>query len=153
MSVTTTTTTRPTVLRRTTLVAGWSMIVLGVGHLVTFLASAGQDATTSRELKRLAEVQVAVPGLPHSLADLFLGFSLTMALLLVTVGALLVLVARHAAQAPGLLATVQLVVVTFAGVGLVLSWLYLPLPPVVGLSIALAAGLWGLVAARRTTAR
>jgi hypothetical protein len=94
-----------------------------------------------------------MPGLPRSLADLVLGFSLMMLPLLVTVGALLVLVARHAAQAPGLLATVQPVVVAFAGVGLVLSWLYLPLPPVVGLSIALAAGLWGLVAVRRTTAR
>lgn len=143
---------RPATLRRSVTVAGWSLVVLGVGHASTDVASSGRrDEATRRALDGLEQVRVAMPGLRPTLARLFDGYSLTMALLLVTVGTLLVLIARHAEQAPGLLVAALWVVVAFAGTGLVLSWLFLPLPPLVGLAAALGAGLVGLVAARRST--
>ncbi|MCL2625364.1 MAG: FAD-dependent oxidoreductase [Cystobacterineae bacterium] len=132
---------------RSAAVAGWSLIVLGIGHVSTVVASYGRhDEATRRALDGIEQVRVAMPGLQPTLAHLFNGYSLTMALLLVTVGTLLVLIARHTQQAPGLLVAALWVVVVFAGVGLVLSWLFLPLPPLVGLTVALVAGLVGLAA-------
>jgi hypothetical protein len=144
---------RAALLRRSIAVAGWSLVALGVGHAFTDVAGSGQhDEATRRALDGLEQVRVAMPGLQPTLARMFNGYSLTMALLLVTVGTLLVLMARHAEQAPGLLVAALWVVVAFAGAGLVLSWLFLPLPPLVGLTVTLVAGLVGLVAARRPAA-
>ena len=147
------TATQPATVRRCTAVAGWSLVVLGVGHASTDVAGRGQrDEATRRALDGLEQVQVAMPGLRPTLARLFDGYSLTMALLLVTVGTLLVLIARYAAQTPALLVATLWVVVVFAAVGLVLSWLFLPLPSLVGLTVVLVAALVGLVAAHRPTA-
>ena len=144
---------RPAPLRRAAAVAGWSMLVLGVGHTLTFIATSGQhDAATRRALAGLEEVAVAMPGLRHTLADLFTGYSLMMALLLATAGVFLLLMARCAEQAPGLLTSALTTTVVFAGVGLVLSWMLLPFPPLVGLSVALVAGVSGLIASRRPPA-
>ncbi len=140
----------PAPLRRAAQVAGWSMLLLGVGHLVSFAAAAGRyDDATRRALDGLEQATVSMPGLTHTLADLFTGYNLMVAALPTTVGVLMLLMARYAEQVPGLLVSVLWVMVAFTTVGLVISWLFLPLPPLVGMSVALVAGLVGLLQARR----
>ena len=139
--------------RRAVRTGGWALIVLGVVHLATEVGTAGShDAATRRAMDGLAQVRMTTPGPQPTLADLFLGFSLMMGLLLLTVGTLVVLMARYADRAPGLLTAALWVMVVASAIGLVLSWLLFPLPPLVGLSVSLVAGVTGLVTTRRTTA-
>ena len=141
---------RSTSPRRAALVAGWALITLALVHLATVVFDAASPTEdTRRALDAMGQVRVTLPGLQPTMTQLFYGFSLTMALGLVTVGTLVVLVARRSAQAPELLVAVLVATVVFAGIGLVLSWLLMPLPPLVGMAVALAAGLYGLVAVRR----
>jgi hypothetical protein len=128
------------------------LVALGVGHLLTFVASSAQpDAATRAALAGLEDVAVALPGPRHTLGDLFTGYSLMMALLLAAVGSLLLLMARHATQAPQLLVAALMVSLIVAAIGLVLSGLFLPLPPLVGLTVVLVAGVAGLLFSRRPT--
>jgi len=62
------------------------MVGLGVGHLLTFLVNSAQhDAATRQALAGLGEVQVAMPGPSHTLADLY---RLMVALLVATLDSL-----------------------------------------------------------------
>jgi len=133
---------------------GWTLVVLGIVHLATEVATAGNhDDATRQALDGLAQVRLTTPGPQPTLADLFFGFSLMVGLTLLAVGTLVVLMARYGEQAPGLVTAASWVLVVFTAAGLVLSWLFLPLPPLVGLGVALVAALTGLVATRRTTVR
>jgi hypothetical protein len=137
-------------LRRTALVAGWTLIVLGIVHTITVILNAAQrDDATRAAFDAMDRVTVSVPGPHHTMTQLFYGFSLTMALGLATIGTLLVLMARYAERAPGLLEATLWALVIFAAAGLILAWLLLPIPPVAGLSVVLVAGLTGLIATRR----
>jgi hypothetical protein len=132
-------------------VAGWALVVLGVGHLLTVAATlAGEpDPATRRALDGLAAVRVGTPGPQPTLAELFDGYSVLMGLMVVAAGALMLALTRHAAQTPGLLRAGLALIGVTAAVGLVVSWLLMPLPPLIGLGVTLAACISGLVRPHR----
>jgi hypothetical protein len=133
--------------RRAARVTGWTLVVLGLTHLVTVAGAAlgGQDAATLRVTDQMRTVRVALPGLQPTMADLFTGYSLAMGLMVVTAGSLLLVVAG----AP--VATVRTglaVSAVSSAIGLVVAWALLPSPPVLGLGVALVATVAGLVGKR-----
>ncbi len=128
-------------------IAGWALVVLGSGHLVTVAADGARpaDAATSEAMAALVRAEVSMGGPTHSLAELFLGYSLLMGLMVIAFGAAVVVAAPRMggavrARLRPLLATVA--AVSLVGLGLSV-WL-MPLPPIIGLSVALIAALWGL---------
>jgi hypothetical protein len=128
-------------------IAGWALVVLGSGHLVTVAADNARvvDAATAEAMAALGRAEVSMGGPTHTLAQLFLGYSLLMGLMVVAFGAAVVVAAPRMGGAGWgglrpLLATVA--VVSLIGLGLSV-WL-MPLPPIIGLSVALIAALWGL---------
>jgi hypothetical protein len=128
-------------------VAGWALVVLGAGHLLTVAATlAGEpDPATRRALDGLAAVRVGMPGPQPTLAELFDGYSVLMGLMVAAAGALLLALTRHTTQAPGLLRAGLALTGVTAAAGLVVSWLLMPLPPLIGLGVTLAACVGGLV--------
>jgi hypothetical protein len=130
-----------------TAVAGWLLVITGVGHtalvLVGSLGAPPAGEATTRAL--MAGTPVVVGGLERSYWDLFQGFSVMMALMIVGFGTLVLLALR---QAPGLVLDRQGLLVLCAVVllpALAISVLLLPPPPIVLLGLALAAvvvALW-----------
>ncbi len=124
-----------------TAVAAWALLVTGVGHTVLVVVSAVSETPRDQLDVRQAMVETTtrVAGLDRSLWQLFSGFSLVMALLLVGFGALnLLLVRRH----PGVLLESRAVlwldlavVLTALGIAVRL----LPAPPIVLLGLAVVA--------------
>lgn len=147
-------TTRPAA-RRTTrtfgpTVAGWLLVLTGSGH--TALVVAGTGTPTAREIhahETMAATSVVIGGLERSYWELFQGFSLMMALMVVGLGALLLLVLRRAPQlvleSRGLLLLVGAVLLP----ALLISVVLLPPPPIVLLGIATVAVLAALLSPGR----
>ena len=137
-------------MRRAARVAGWALVVLGGGHLLTVAATAvgDQDAATRRALDGLSAVRVGLPGPRPTLADLFTGYSLMMGLMVVTAGALLLTLSRRGGQDAGALRTALWLTAASSALGLVVSWRMLPFPPLIGLSVALLASVAGLIRGR-----
>lgn len=137
--------TRPTSPRplrlRAVALAAWSLVVTGCGHtvlvVVSMLSGASDDEQRVRDV--MAGTVMAMGGLERDFWQLFQGFSLLMALLLVGLGALnLLLVRRH----PGVLLADRAVLWVDLAV-LVPAWglsvLLLPPPPILLLGVAVAA--------------
>jgi hypothetical protein len=130
-----------------TAVAGWLLVVTGAGHatLVAVQSISGVPASERPIHQAMAATTIPIAGIERSHWDLFVGFSLMMALMLVGLGAL-VLVVRRAA--PELVRGTR-AVLTLLGLVLVpallLSVLLLPPPPIVLLGLALVAVVVGLV--------
>lgn len=99
--------------------------------------------------RTVIRTRVSMPGPQPTLAELFDGYSLLMGLMVVTSGALLLALTRHAAQAPGLLRSGLALTWVAAAAGLVVSWPLMPLPPLIGLGVTLVACVGGLVRSRR----
>ncbi len=123
-------------------IAGWALVVLGCGHLATVAADGGRpvDAATAEAMASLGRATVAMPGPAHTLADLFWGYSLLMGLMVIAFGAAIVVVARRVSDLRPLLAVTAI----GAATGLGLSVWLMPLPPIIGLSVALIGASWGL---------
>ena len=131
--------------------AGRTLIVLGIVHLATTAQAVAQPGEAKAVFDAMGEYRLAFPGPKPTMLQLYFGFGLTMALGLLAFGTVVVLVARRKVQAPGLLVPVLAVAVAYSGIGLGLAVLFFPLPPLVGMAVALVAGLYGLVSARRAT--
>jgi hypothetical protein len=76
--------------RRSAQVAGWSVVVVACGHLLTVAASAlsPADPATERAQAGLRTVPVALPGPHHTLDQLFIGYSMMMGTLALAIGLL-----------------------------------------------------------------
>lgn len=121
--------------------AGWLLVITGTGHtvLVVLGTLATPAAAEARVREAMASSSLVVAGLERSHWDLFQGFSLMMALMIVGFGALLLLVHHRvpdlATGSRGLLALVAAVLVP----ALAISALLLPPPPILLLGLAAAA--------------
>ncbi|MCE1174581.1 MAG: hypothetical protein LWW77_08250, partial [Propionibacteriales bacterium] len=98
------------------------------------------DAATTEAMAALGRATVTMGGPTHTLAELFLGYSLLMGLMVIGFGAAIVVSAPRVSQLRPLLA----VVAVTAAVGLGLSVWLMPLPPIIGLTVSLIGALWGL---------
>lgn len=123
----------------TTALIGWLLVATGAGHGT--LVAAGYATTppaNERAVRELmAATSVPVAGMERSYWDLFQGFSLMMALVLVGLGALVLLVEQTRAVS----VLLALVLVP----ALALSLLLLPPPPIVLLGLAAVAAVAGLL--------
>ena len=132
-------------------VAGWLLVITGVGHTtLVAVASATTSSPADTAIRdAMATAPVTVAGLERSYWDLYLGFSLMMALMLVGLGALVLLVVR---RAPELAAGA---VVGLLALVLVPAWaisaLLLPPPPIVLLGVATVAVVSSAVLRARST--
>lgn len=142
--------------RRSARVAGWTLVVLGLGHLLTVaVGSMNQDEATRDALDGLSKVRVGLPGPRPTLGELFDGYSLMMGAMVAALGLLLLVVSgrglasRPEADAAGLLRPVLWLTGVVAAVGLVISSLLLPFPPLIGLGVTLVACIVGLAGPRR----
>ena len=127
-------------------VAGWLLVLTGSGHTALVVVGSGSpSASESRAQETMAATSVVIGGLERSYWELFQGFSLMMALMLVGLGALLLLVLRRAPQlvleSRGLL----LLVVAVLLPALLISAVLLPPPPIVLLGVATVAVLTALL--------
>lgn len=131
-------------------IAGWSLVVLGCGHLITLALDGARplDAATTEAMAALTRATVSMGGPSHTLAELFLGYSVLMGLMVISLGASVVVVAPRTAGLRPLLA----VVAAAALIGLVVSVWLMPLPPIIGLSLALIGALMGLSGRQPATA-
>lgn len=136
---------------RASALGAWTLVLTGVGHVVTVVISSSGATSPSGQVaqRAMARTQVAIAGSSRSLQQLFTGFSVTMALLLCGFGAINLYVLRCAPQLftrrRGLLA-LDLAV---TGGGLVLALLLLPPPPVVLFTVAAGAFAVALTKATR----
>jgi hypothetical protein len=111
-------------------IAGGSLALTGVGHLATELF-APQTSETRALMAALHELHVSLPGAQRSIAELLLGFSLIMGVLLIGSGAL-IMTAR-----PTRFSRLTAVALTLGAS--VLAWRYLFVVPGVLTTIAAAA--------------
>lgn len=132
-------------------VAGWLLVITGVGHttLVAISSAATASAADTAIRDAMAAAPVTVAGLERSYWDLYLGFSLMMALMLVGLGALVLLVLRRAPElvARGMVVLLALVLVPAWAI----SALLLPPPPIVLLGAAAVAVVSAAVLRPRST--
>ncbi len=122
---------------------GWSLLVLGAGHLSTAVAELGRtpDAATQQAMAALRLAAVAMPGPQRNLEQLMWGYSLLMGLMVIAFGAAFLWAASRASGSLRLLLWIG------AGValaGLAISALLMPLPPIIGLGVALVGAVFGL---------
>lgn len=128
-------------------VVGWLLVVTGAGHAtLVAVGSASPTPGDERAVRALMETtSVAVGGLERTYWQLFTGFSLVMALLLVGLGALVLLVERRAPElVEGSRAVLALLSLVLAP-ALVLSALLLPPPPIVLLGLGCLVAVGALV--------
>ena len=127
--------------RRSIAVGAWSLVVTGAGHgALVVVGSVTAPPVAEAEARRVMAATEAVGlGLERSLSQLFLGFSVTMALLLVAFGVLNLLALRHAPQLFLGTDTVLLLDLAVVMIALVISATLLPPPPIVLLAVATAA--------------
>ena len=144
---------RPLAHRRSIAVGAWSLVVTGVGHAaLVAIDSVTAPPTGEAEARRvMATTDVVGLGLERSLSQLFLGFSVTMALFLVALGMLNLLALRHAPQLFLDTSAVLLLDLTVAVTALAISATLLPPPPIVLFTVTTAA--FGAAVALRRTAR
>jgi hypothetical protein len=124
-----------------TAVAGWTLVATGAGHAALVVVGATGEPQAGERAARAAmqPVTVTVAGLDRSLWQLFTGFSLAMALLLVGFGAVTLVVLR---EGPHLVQRTRALLWLDAAVVLLLlgvSAALLPPPPIVLLGLAAAA--------------
>jgi hypothetical protein len=83
-------------------ILGWSMVMLGAGHLSTVVleASRAPDPATAQAMTALSRVAVVMPGPHRDLEQLFRGYSLLMGLMVVAFGLAVVWAARHLTGSP-----------------------------------------------------
>ncbi|KRE94037.1 hypothetical protein ASG76_11565 [Nocardioides sp. Soil774] len=137
-----------------TAIAGGLLVLTGTGHtalvVIQSLTEAPAREVPTREL--MAGTSVVLGGVERSYWDLFQGFSILMALMIVGFGALLLHALRRAPHlvldAHGLLVLCVAVLLP----GLAISALLLPRPPIVLFGLALAAVLTALCAPTRRAA-
>ena len=128
-------------------VVGWLLVATGAGHatLVAVSMAAGVPAAERPVHDVMAATSVPIAGIERSHWELFMGFSLMMALMLVGLGSLTLLVRRAAPDLAhgtrGVLVLLGLVLVP----AMLISVLLLPPPPIVLLGLALVAVVVGLV--------
>ncbi len=136
-------------------VTGWLLVCTGAGHGLLVVGGLFAKPSAQQQVVRDAMVGTSMDmaGLERNYWQLFQGFSLLMALMLIGYGVLLVLVTR--AHSPALPVSRAVTVLTAAIIApaLLISVLLLPLPPIVLLSLALAATALALASgsSRRTT--
>lgn len=130
-----------------TAVIGWLLVVTGSGHasLVAVGHASGPPAEEQAVRALMSATTVAVAGVERTYWELFQGFSLMMALLLVGLGALLLQLRRRVPEpvrgSRSVLVLLALVLVPALG----LSVLLLPPPPIVLLGLAVLAVVAALV--------
>lgn len=124
-------------------ILGWSMVVLGVGHLSTVAVEvgAGLDPASERALASLSEVAVAMPGPQRGLDQLYWGSSLMMAVMVIGFGLVVLWAAK---KAPDSLRSLLWLGGTVALAALIVSAVLLPIVPIIGLSIAVLGAILGL---------
>ncbi|MFJ8078946.1 hypothetical protein ACIQ7Q_34690 [Streptomyces sp. NPDC096176] len=132
-------------------IGAWCWIVTGVGHLAgETLTSLAPDAEAQRmnDLMRGYD-PLTILGVSPSQYQLTLGMSLIMSLALVTTGVLLLLIARLTADAPGRARTAGYVGLVGSATALVLSAVFLLIPPTITFTVASIAFGVALAADRR----
>ena len=133
-------------------VAGWTLVVLAAVHITTEIAAIAGDPTAGLLAATTAMDRVAVPTSAHSYLVTSYGVSFTMALFLAATGAAVVLAVRRARAVPAVTRAMLWFAATVTAIGLVISIATLPLPPTIGLAIALVAAVIGLLPRRTHTA-
>jgi hypothetical protein len=130
---------------------GWSFVVLGAGHLGTaaFELVRAPDAATLQAMAGLRAAAVAMPGPLRNLEQLMWGYSILMGLMVIAFGVAYLGMARRAGAALRPLLWLAVIVTL---VGLVISLLLMPLPPIIGLGVGLAGAVVGLSERRSRTA-
>ncbi|MEU8238255.1 hypothetical protein AB0C07_08425 [Actinoplanes missouriensis] len=122
--------------RRAARIGAWALVATGALHLLVVAAGAAVTASPAEQAARrtMAATPVAIAGIERDLWQLYLGFSLAMALFIIGLGALNLIVLRHEPPRAGILLTLAVVLGALA-----LSVLLLPPPPIVLLTISGAA--------------
>ena len=131
---------RPRSLRPTTVaMAGWLLVATGVGHAsLVAVGPATTPPVDERAVRALmAATSIPVAGMERTYWDLFQGFSLMMALMLVGLGSLVLLVEPTRA--------VKVLLALVLVPALALSALLLPPPPIVVLGLAAVVAVVGLL--------
>jgi hypothetical protein len=124
-------------------ILGWSMVVLGAGHLGTVALDAGRtpDRATERAYAGLSQVAVAMPGPQRNLEQLFWGYSLLMGLMVIAFGMVVLWTARHVR---GSLRSLLWLSGAVCVAGLAASAILMPIPPLIGFSVAMVGVSVGL---------
>jgi hypothetical protein len=138
---------RPTnALHRGAAVSGWSFVAMGTGHLALSVPALMRPSPAeSRVFDAMRGLRIPIPGPRPTLADSYVGFSVTMAVLCLAVGALLLIAARRAGTDPSLVRAVLKVAVLTASAAFAGSLAWFPLPPIVLTAVAAIAAATGLL--------
>jgi len=130
-------------------VSGWTLIVLALAHTATDIATLLSEPSPQQNAATAAMQQVMIPTSSHSMASFVYGLSFSMALFLAAIGIALLLIARFGAHEPSLIRAMLWLTTALCAVGLIISILLMPLPPIIGLSIAAISAIVGLLSANR----
>ncbi|MGW6915857.1 LIC_13387 family protein [Kitasatospora sp. NPDC054939] len=122
-------------------VGAYSFVVLGTGHLV--LSGAMELAAQTPERREVQDAMrksgLTVLGVERTTLDVFNGISIAMALFIVTCGLLALTVARHAPALVEHRTAFGWICLAASLVGLAISVLLLPVPPIAVLTVAACA--------------
>jgi len=130
---------------RATKVAGWTLIILAIVHTATDIATLLSEPSQQMRAATIAMKQVVIPTSSHSFALFVYGVSFTMALFLAATGSTLLLAARYGRHVPSLIRAMLWLTLVVTVVGVIISILFMPLPPIIGLSVAFIAAAIGLI--------
>jgi len=133
-------------------VTGWTLVALAAVHIATEVAGLAGTPTAKLQTATTAMDQVAVPTSTHSYLVTSYGVSFAMALFLAAMGVAIVVAVRRGRTVPAVTRAMLWFAVAVTAIGLVLSIATLPLPPTIGLGIALVAAVIGLLPRRTRTA-
>lgn len=127
---------------------GALLVVTGAAHAVTFVVGNATSTPPNERAVRalMAATSVPVAGVERSYWQLFQGFSLMMALMLVALGSLVLLVQRTAPEVVRSTRAVQTLLLVVLVPALAISVLLLPPPPVIMLGMACVAAVIALLA-------
>lgn len=124
-------------------ILGWSVLLLGAGHLITVALELLRvpDQPTQRAFEALSLAKVSMPGPQRNLEQLFWGYSLLMGLMVIAFGATVIWAAGQIRES---LRPLLWLGGAFSLLGLIISAMLMPIPPIVGLSVALLGAVVGL---------
>jgi hypothetical protein len=122
-------------------VGAYGFVFLGIGHLALSAASALATRTPQRREADTAmrESTFTLLGLERTVLDVFNGFSITMALFIITCGLLILAAVRHAPTLVQHRTAFGWIALTVSLTVLAISVLLLPPPPIVVLTITSCA--------------
>lgn len=142
-----------TTRRRASAIGAWSLVLTGVTHAAAIAAGAAASTPAAELAARqaMADAHIDIAGLDRTLWQLFMGFSLTMAVFVTGLGALNLLVLRLAPQLFLTTRAALWVNLSIALPAFALAVLLFPPPPIALLGVASVA--FGVALTRPTSTR